>query len=454
MYVLIGAAVLVAGVLFACLIAIMFRRVVPTNMVHIVQSGGATTSYGKGSDAGNTYYAWPVWIPRIGVVVSEFPESVFDISLVHYDAYDVGRLPFVVDIRAFFRISDSQVAAHRVSTFDQLREQLEAVLQGAVRRILATNKLEHIMEDRSGLGKQFTEEVDLQLKQWGVGTVKTIEFMDLRDASGSDVIANMMAKEQSRISKESRITVAQNMREALNAEIDAQRVVDINKQDALQQVGLRTAEKDKAVGIASEQAKQEVQGQAKTTAERTMAVKQVEAVRQADINKEVLVVKSTAEKEARVVQSEGEARAVTLMAEGNLQATLKQAEGIAATGDAKARAEAAILLAPVTAQITLAKEIGENEGYQKYLVTIRQVEAGQAVGMKMGEAMASADMKIIANAGDAVSGMSKLTDVFTTKGGTNVGGMLAALAQTEEGGKLLDGVNKMLNGGLNEQSKH
>ena len=44
--------------------------------------------------------------------------------------------------------------------------------------------------------------------------------------------------------------------------------MDVQRQDAEQQVGLRTAEKDKAVGIANEQANQEIQAQAKTTAEK------------------------------------------------------------------------------------------------------------------------------------------------------------------------------------------
>ena len=49
-----GAVVLVLGLLvFGILVMIWLRRVGPTNMVHIVQSTKATTSYGRGKDAGN-----------------------------------------------------------------------------------------------------------------------------------------------------------------------------------------------------------------------------------------------------------------------------------------------------------------------------------------------------------------------------------------------------------------
>ena len=48
-------------------LAICFRRVVATNEVHIVQSAKRTTSYGKDTTNGNTYYQWPSWIPQLVV---------------------------------------------------------------------------------------------------------------------------------------------------------------------------------------------------------------------------------------------------------------------------------------------------------------------------------------------------------------------------------------------------
>ena len=49
--------------------ALLFRRVVSTNMVHIVQSRRKTTPYGTGQKAGNVYYEWPSQLPVIGVTV-------------------------------------------------------------------------------------------------------------------------------------------------------------------------------------------------------------------------------------------------------------------------------------------------------------------------------------------------------------------------------------------------
>lgn len=281
--------------------------------------------------------------------------------------------------------------------------------------------------------------------------------MDLRDSSKGQVISNIMAKEKSRIEKESRVAVAANMQEAQLKEIDAQRTVEVQRQDAEQQVGLRTAEKDKQVGIANEQVRQDIQLQAKVTAERDMDVRRVQEIKQAEIAKDVAIVlseqnqrqqeiKALTDKTVQITNAEAEKLASVTRAQGQLESAKLNAQGIEAEGKARGVAEQAILMAPVETQIKLAKEIGGNEGYQQYLITIRQVEANQSVGIEMAKAMSNAELKIIANSGDVQSGMTKLTDVFTPKGGTNLTGMLAALSQTSEGKAIVDGLASKLSG--------
>jgi len=447
----------VIGIIIATLllIALFLRRVVPTNEVHIIQSGKSTVSYGKDHDAGNTYYEWPSWIPKIGIVKIILPVSVFDEDLASYEAYDKGRLPFVVDIKAFFRITDSNVAAQRVSSFDELRNQLRAILQGAVRTILASADIEEIMQGRSQFGEMFTKEVEAQLRNWGVSTVKNIELMDIRDSADSNVIKNIMEKKKSLIEMQSRIEVAENMKRASIAEIEAKRETDIQEQDALQKVGARTAEKEKEVGIANELAQQSIKEQARATAEKELAITKVTQVTQAviakdvqivkanqdketaAINKEMAIIKASQEKETNVLVAEGEKATTILIAEGNLESKKRESEGIAVEGTAKAEAEKAMQLAPVQAQIVLAKEIGNNDGYQKYLVTIEQVKATQAVGIEQAKALAQADLKVIANAGSVENGMKGIMDIFSSTGGTNIGAMLEGLAQTEQGKAVL-----------------
>lgn len=446
MLIMIAVAAALGVITLGLFLAFIWRRVVPTNMVHIVQSSKNTVSYGRGRDAGNTYYEIPSFIPFFGVTVTQFPESVFDLNLKDYDAYDVDRLPFLVDVRAFFRVSDSNTAAQRVSNFTELQGQLGGVLQGAVRSVLAQYTLDHIMSDRATLGKQFSEVVDAGLKEWGVSTVKTIEFMDIRDARDSQVIHNIMAKKKSFIEAESRIEVAKNMQEAETKEIEAKRQIALSNTEAQQQVGIRNAEMEKTVGIAKEKSNQEVQAEAKTTTERLMEVRKVEEVKAAEIARDVAVVKAEQDQKVAVVNADAEKESTIRIAAGKLEATKKDAEGIQAVGTAKAAAESALLLAPVNAQLTLAKEIGENQSYQAYLIEVRKVEATEAVGKEMAGAMKTADLKVIANSGSVQNGVASLGDIFTPAGGTSIAGMLEALAQTDQGKALVAGITSKLSG--------
>lgn len=419
------------------MIALALRRVVPTNEVHIVQSSKKTTSYGKDTAHGNTYYEWPSWLPFFGVNRITLPVSVFALDLQHYEAYDKGRLPFVVDVKAFFRITDSNLAAARVASFKGLTEQLLAVVQGAVRSILASNEIEEIMQGRSKFGHEFTAEVDGQLKEWGVGTVKSIELMDIRDHEASKVIANIMEKKKSHIEMESRTEVAKNKQLAAVAEIDAQRQVDLQKQQAAQMVGLRTIEAEREVELQRQSKAQLVKEQEKLTKEKEMNVLQVQSMRQAEIAKEVSIVQAKQNKETTVLVAEGTKLTAVLHAEANLEAKKRESEGITLEGKARADAERAMLLAPVEAQTTLAKEIGMNEGYQNYLITIRKVEAEQAVGIAQAEALDKAEIKIIANTGNAPAGLKSAGDLFSSKGGTELGAMLQGFANTDIGKKIL-----------------
>ncbi|WEM34235.1 SPFH domain-containing protein [Xanthomonas phage X1] len=449
MFILIGAGIAALVAVAAIFWVLNLRVVVPANEVHTLQRSKSQTSYGKDQDGGNTYYNWPSWIPLLGLTRIILPVSVFDLSLSAYEAYDKERVPFVVDVTSFFRIADSNVAAQRVSSFDELKEQLTSVVQGAVRTILASHEIDTIMVDRATFGDQFTKEVGEQLKNWGVEPVKNIELMDIRDAKGSSVIANIMAKRTSAIERDSRVAVAENTQQAKTAEIAAAQTVQLRDQEAQQAIGQRTAEKEKAVGIAKESSQQEVLTAQRETTVRQMEVKEVEATRSSEIQRKVAVVKANEVKDVAIVQAEGERQQevinaeaqkqrTTLVAEGNLAAQKLNAEGIQAEGTAKAEAEKAMQLAPVQAQITLAKEIGENQGYQKYLIDLRQVEASEKIGVEGAKALQGAEIKVISNAGNPNEGVTNVLDMFGPKGGTKIAGMLEGLAQSDVGKQVLD----------------
>ena len=430
-----GVTILVALSVIFGLWILSLRRVVPTNQVHIIQKGSETISYGKGSkeSRGNVYYEFPSWMPKIGVTVTVLPVSVFDVSLVAYEAYDIGRLPFLVDIKAFFRICDSNTAAARIHSFQELKEQITDIVRGAVRSIMANAELEKIMGERAQYGEQFTNMVRDQLLNWGVEPVKNIELMDVRDSKDSDVIANIMAKKSSEIEMQSRTEVAQNLKKAKEAEILAKQEVDLKQEEANQQVGMKKATVQQEVGVATEKANQTVKEQAKLTAEKEMEVLKVNEIRKAEIERDANIIKAEQDKavtvknaeaaKARIeLNAEADKKQVELKAEADLSKGLKEAEAIEA----------------INAQIELAKEIGENQGYQDYLVRLEQIKALCEVGIEQAKNLGKANIKINAMSNDVPSGVSKVTDVFSPQGGLNMAGMLETFTQSPLGTKVLE----------------
>lgn len=444
------------------------RRIVPTNVVHIVQRGKNTVSYGVGKES-NVYYEFPKWMPIIGVEVRELPVSNFDIQLENYSAYDKDRVPFVVDITAFFHISDTNKAAEKVESFAELKAQLTNIVQGTVRSILAKSKLENIMEERPTFGKQFTENVSEDLKNWGAEAIKNIELMDVRDAKDSKVIHQIMAKRMSAIDMESRTEVAENHKKAEQAELEARKEVDVTaakteqiageeQAKSKQAIGIAQAESKKQSGIADENALAEIATAAKATAEQQMEVVKVNEIRQADITKEAFIIKADQKKREIEIQADAEKYKVEMDAVALLQAKKKEAEAIKSVGEAEAdvikakgtseaEAKKQMELANVTAQTTLAKEIGENEGYQGYLVRIREVEITGEVNkvqyQSLATALNGADLKLLVNSGDVNSGLSKFSDILSSKGASSVNGLVEGLKQTEEGNSILDFINKV-----------
>jgi flotillin len=426
--VLIVSAVLILIVLLVLAINILsLRRVVPVNEVHIVQTNRSTISYGNNMPSGNTYYKWPAWIPILGRSATTLPISIFDVDLINYESFDQGRLPFEVDVKAFFRVSDSNMAANRVASFEELKDQLNAVVQGAVRSILAKSDIEEILEGRSKFGDDFTSEVKAQITSWGVEVVKNIELMDIRDSKTSKSISFIMEKKRSLIEADSRTATAENNRRATTAEIDARQQIELRNQESHMITGLKQVEATNAVKISQEKAEQDLKVEQKVTTEKALEVEQVQKVKTAEIEKQVEIVRAEQDKATKQTISEG-----ILIEKQN------ESKGVQAEGEAKAEAEKAMQLAPVQAQITLAKEIGENKSYQEYLTKIREVEATEKVGMEQARALVKAEVKIICNTGTVQGGLNKLGDIFSAKGGTEVGAMLEALANTPVAKSLLE----------------
>lgn len=61
----------------------------------------------------------------------------------------------------------------------------------------------------------------------------------------------------------------------------------------------------------------------------------------------------------------------------------------------------------------------------------------------MAKALASADLKILANSGDVQSGLNKFTDILSSKGGSQINGLLETLKHTDESKAILRLLSKL-----------
>lgn len=236
-------------------------------------------------------------------------------------------------------------------------------------------------------------------------------------------------------------------------------------------MGLRKAAVAQEVGIANEKQQQEVQAQARITAEKEMEVQKVRevqaaeiakqaatvkaeqdraiievnakaAITKADADKNVKVLNAEAEKEQTILSAEATKQQIELKADADLKVATNEAKGIKLKGEASAEAEKLRKVASVQDQVTLAKEVGENKPYQEFLVAQKQIEVQgdvmKAVGVAQAQNLSGAEVKIFANAASVSEGVGKAAGIFNPGTAFDVASMIEAFKSTPMGAELID----------------
>ena len=337
----------VIGLFILFLIARSLRRVVPTNEVHILQKGNKTIIKWRGFEWWNVYYKFPEWVPKLWVSVTRLPLFVFDVKLVDYQAYDNWKVPFKVDVTAFFVIRDPEIAATRIADFAELQEQLVEVVRGAVRKTLAQYDIRKIMESRSEIWQEFYQEVTQAVKEWWV-ELKNTEFMDIRDADWYNVIRNLLEKKRKQIETEAAEEVARKEAEKEMVEAEEKKKAELVKIQAEQEAQLKRieaeklikaqeVEKNKLVALQEQEAKQMLLEKEKETKTKELEIKLLEEQKQAEIEKvkeiieaekqkEKEIIQAEAKKEKELKEAEAKAKAIEMEAEAKAKALEKEAE--------------------------------------------------------------------------------------------------------------------------------
>ena len=427
------------------IIAINLRKVVPTNEVHILQKWNNTIIKWKGFEWGNVYYNWPEWVPGLGVSVTKLPLYVFDIKLEQYQAYDNGKIPFMVDVTAFFVIKDPELAAKRVADFEELKEQLVEVVRGAVRKTLAQYDIQEIMEARWELGQKFYEEVTNAVKEWWV-ELKNIEFMDISDADGYQVIRNLLEKKRKTIETESEKEVALKDKEREIVEAEARKEAEIKRIEAEKEAKLaqieadkltrtQEVEKEKLVKLQEEEAKKQLYEKQKETKQKELEIKLLEEQKEAEIQKVKEIIDAEKQKEIEVKEAEAKAKAIELDAEAKARAMELEAEAkktaIEKEWLAKAKSIDYMGTAEAKNKLEMAKALNAfTEAALAYLLKELEVKYMSKVDLEKAKALEKADIKVISTGGNWQEWINSFMELFSAKWGANLGAMIQSLKDT------------------------
>jgi|TARA_Y100000310_G_scaffold109308_1_gene107732 flotillin len=414
-------------------LAMALRRVVPPNEVHIVNRSKSSTPYGSQQEAGNSYWEFPSWIPILGTNVLLLPTTIFPIELNSYPAYDKEKVPFTVDVTSFFQVEDAVIAAKRVVDMEDLRSQLKEMLEGVVRGILASYDVREIMEIRDTMDDKFMESVTGKSAKWGV-SANQIEFKDIDDDEGSQVITDIKMRKMSAIEMERRVDVAENTKTAQVAEIENKKISEIEAVQAKETVETRDAERERTVGVAKEVAEQEVQAQARITTENTVAVQRQQEVDTANYQRETMVIAATANKEQQIIDSEALKEKQRIENEGYRDAQVLKAEGDASLINETGTAEAEVTRKQLVAQAEGEKQLAEakkmlQDAAKEIELGTLSIKAQEAIGTAFAAAYGKANINAYLSNGKGIEGLS---DLLSTGGAQQLAGFLDTFVGTSE----------------------
>ncbi len=451
----------IIGAFFIFYIITQLRKVVPTNEAHVVQKWKKSISYWKDSEWWNVYLAWPSWVPIVWVAVQKLPLSIFALQLTDYKAYDIWKVPFQVDITAFFEIKNPELAAQKVYSIEELRDQLNETLKWVVRKILASKDIVEIMESRTEIKKQFYEEIWDAVKSWWID-LKNVEFMDIKDSEDSEVVTNIMMKKKSLIEAESRQEVALNQRDAEIAEENARSearssaskaksIADIISSDAEREANLKKIENDKltqnqeiekerVLAVQKEEARQKLYETQKETKIKELSIKQLELEKNAEISKNIELIKANEQKQKTIIDTEAWKEKIELEAQADRIKVELRALADKARVELEAEAESnkleSIWLAKAkeidyiwTAHAKNKKQMAEalnmfTPTSIDFMKKELEVKLSEIVDLEKAKALSKADIKVISTWENWWEWVKNFMDLFSSRWWSNIWAMI------------------------------
>jgi len=404
-----GVVAIVVGLIFLYIVLALprQRRVVPRDAAHVVIKRKRVTVFSGTPDVegyfGTTYYFFPSWVPVLGMDVTEVPLSVVELSVPEMVTFAARNARFTLTASVFVRVTDPLRAAQRwpgrsvVSFIDGVKE----LMENAIRNTTTAFAAEDIIEKKDEIASKLQHALASDMSEYGC-IITNVGIVDITDAPGNTVISDIARKREAEINSESRQIVAIKEREARTVEAENRQGAEMKEASADEAIGVRQREKERTIFVSQQE-----------VAEAEMTVERTRQVRLAEIERDAAIERAQGDRQAVILRREAEA-------EGIRSVGLADAEVVRQKGLAEAEA--------------IAKRIEALNNLREEGQTFRSIEKEERVGLELAKALQQASLKLI-----STGEVSSFLDLFSAEGGAKLGGMIAALRETdpELAGKLL-----------------
>ncbi len=342
------------------------------------------------------YYKIPRWVPWVGMYVKRIPLKVIEIGVKDYETFAQRNARFICDVSVYGKVNDPTIAAQRWpgNSIQEFRDGIKEIIVAAIRNTTTKFPVEDVIAKKQEIASGIQESLEEDMRVYGfdVTNVAVVGISDPDDAK-TTVIRDISAKMEAEINAESRKQIAIKQKDAEIVEADSMEKSEVRKRQAEQQVGQAEQTKQEAIYIAEQKAQEEA-----------MKVQRIQKVRLAEIEKEAIVEQAEGKKMAQIKVKEGEA------------------EGLARVGQAEADVIKAKGLSEAMAKEKMAEALNK---FNEAAKIIRSIEKEEKVGLAGMNALSTADLKLI-----STGEITNFVDLFTAKGGANLGAMLDSLKKT------------------------
>ncbi len=364
------AAVLFGLIAFFALLSIIGRNIikVPPNMVAVFSGRKRTIVDPETGQRRTVGYRLVKGGSSVRIPIIERVDflslNIMTIPLKIASAYTKEGVPVSVDAVANVKIgSDDVMLMNAIERFlgmsqEDIRSVIFQTLEGHLRSILGTLTVEQINADRQAFAQRLAAESAADLSRMGI-EIDVLTIQQISDPQGYlDALGQRRTAEVKRdaevgkaeAERDARVRRAQAMQQAAVAEAMADaEIAAANKEAEVRKARYAAeveAERARAsqAGPLAEARKQVVVAEQRVELARTeaaIAVQEMEARRREKELEATVVKQAQAERQALVIRAEGEKDAAVLGAEGERQATIVRAEAAARERELLGAGEAA-----------------------------------------------------------------------------------------------------------------